>query len=154
MSPTSFRAALPRVIPSLLSATLIIIPYSNGFVKRVRKVFLQQKQRMKTRLLTFFEPLPVKRTMKKQDFFAKSHSIPRVSKCPRILPLGRCQCSGLYATCSVSCPTLPACGEKHDLCQPFFIRFICVKLPMKKVFRNVGGIPVCFRTALRFPFDR
>ena len=40
------------------------------------------------------------------------------------------------------------------ICQPFFIRFICVKLPMKKVFRNVGGIPVCFRTALRFPFDR
>ena len=54
MSPTSYQAALPRVIPSLLSATLIIIPYSNGFVKRVRKVFLQQKQRMKTRLLTFF----------------------------------------------------------------------------------------------------
>ena len=39
MSPTSYQAALPRVIPSLLSATLIIIPYSNGFVKRVRKVF-------------------------------------------------------------------------------------------------------------------
>ena len=54
MSPTSYQAALPRVIPSLLSATLIIIPYSNGFVKRVRKVFLQRKQRMKTRLLTFF----------------------------------------------------------------------------------------------------
>ena len=54
MSPTSYQAALPRVIPSLLSATLIIIPYFNGFVKRVRKVFLQQKQRMKTRLLTFF----------------------------------------------------------------------------------------------------
>ena len=54
MSPTSYQAALPRVIPSLLSATLIIIPYSNGFVKRVRKVFLQQKQRMKTRLPTFF----------------------------------------------------------------------------------------------------
>ena len=54
MSPTSYQAALPRVIPSLLSATLIIIPYSNGFVKRVRKVFLQQKQRTKTRLLTFF----------------------------------------------------------------------------------------------------
>ena len=54
MSPTSYQAALPRVIPSLLSATLIIIPYSNSFVKRVRKVFLQQKQRMKTRLLTFF----------------------------------------------------------------------------------------------------
>ena len=54
MSPTSYQAALPRVIPSLLSATLIIIPYSNGFVKRVRKVFLQQKQRAKTRLLTFF----------------------------------------------------------------------------------------------------
>ena len=54
MSPTSYQAALPRVIPSLLSATVIIIPYSNGFVKRVRKVFLQQKQRTKTRLLTFF----------------------------------------------------------------------------------------------------
>ena len=54
MSPTSYQAALPRVIPSLLSATLIIIPYSNGFVKRVRKVFLQRKQRMKMRLLTFF----------------------------------------------------------------------------------------------------
>ena len=54
MSPTSYQAALPRVIPSLLSATLIIIPYSNGFVNRVRKVFLQRKQRMKTRLLTFF----------------------------------------------------------------------------------------------------
>ena len=54
MSPTSYQAALPRVIPSLLSATLIIIPYSNGFVKRVRKVFLQRKQRTKTRLLTFF----------------------------------------------------------------------------------------------------
>ena len=54
MSPTSYQAALPRVIPSLLSATLIIIPYSNGFVKRVRKVFLQRKQRMKTRLPTFF----------------------------------------------------------------------------------------------------
>ena len=54
MSPTSYQAALPRVIPSLLSATLIIIPYSNSFVKRVRKVFLQQKQRMKTRLPTFF----------------------------------------------------------------------------------------------------
>ena len=54
MSPTSYQAALPRVILSLLSATLIIIPYSNGFVKRVRKVFLQRKQRMKTRLLTFF----------------------------------------------------------------------------------------------------
>ena len=54
MSPTSYQAALPRVIPSLLSATLIIIPYSNGFVKRVRKVFLQQKQRTKRRLLTFF----------------------------------------------------------------------------------------------------
>ena len=54
MSPTSYQAALPRVIPSLLSATLIIIPYSNSFVKRVRKVFLQRKQRMKTRLLTFF----------------------------------------------------------------------------------------------------
>ena len=116
MSPTSYQAALPRVIPSLLSATLIIIPYSNSFVKRVRKVFLQQKQRMKTRLLTFFEPLPVKRTMKKTRFFAKSHNIPRVSKCPRILPLGRCQCSGLHATFSVSYPHLPACGEKHDLC--------------------------------------
>ena len=69
MSPTSYQAALPRVIPSLLSATLIIIPYSNSFVKRVRKVFLQQKQRMKTRLPTFFEPLPVKRTMKKTRFF-------------------------------------------------------------------------------------
>ena len=69
MSPTSYQAALPRVIPSLLSATLIIIPYSNSFVKRVRKVFLQRKQRMKTRLLTFFEPLPVKRTMKKTRFF-------------------------------------------------------------------------------------
>ena len=54
MSPTSYQAALPRVIPSLLSATLIIIPYSNGFVNRVRKVFLQRKQRMKTRLPTFF----------------------------------------------------------------------------------------------------
>ncbi len=54
MSPTSYQAALPRVIPSLLSATLIIIPYSNSFVKRVRKVFLQRKQRAKTRLLTFF----------------------------------------------------------------------------------------------------
>ena len=54
MSPTSYQAALPRVIPSLLSATLIIIPYSNGFVKRVRKVFLQRKQRAKTRLPTFF----------------------------------------------------------------------------------------------------
>ena len=54
MSPTSYQAALPRVIPSLLSATLIIIPYSNGFVKRVRKVFLQRKQRMKMRLPTFF----------------------------------------------------------------------------------------------------
>ena len=54
MSPTSYQAALPRVIPSLLSVTLIIIPYSNGFVKRVRKVFLQRKQRMKTRLPTFF----------------------------------------------------------------------------------------------------
>ncbi len=54
MSPTSYQAALPRVIPSLLSATLIIIPYSNGFVKRVRKVFLQRKQRMKTWLPTFF----------------------------------------------------------------------------------------------------
>ena len=54
MSPTSYQAALPRVIPSLLSATLIIIPYSNGFVNRVRKVLLQRKQRMKTRLLTFF----------------------------------------------------------------------------------------------------
>ena len=71
MSPTSYQAALPRVIPSLLSATVIIIPYSNGFVKRVRKVFLQQKQRMKTRLLTFFEPLPVKRTMKKTRFFCQ-----------------------------------------------------------------------------------
>ena len=69
MSPTSYQAALPRVIPSLLSATLIIIPYSNSFVKRVRKVFLQRKQRMKTRLLTFFEPLPVKRAMKKTSFF-------------------------------------------------------------------------------------
>ena len=69
MSPTSYQAALPRVIPSLLSATLIIIPYSNSFVKRVRKVFLQRKQRTKTRLLTFFEPLPVKRTMKKTRFF-------------------------------------------------------------------------------------
>ena len=54
MSPTSYQAALPRVIPSLLSATLIIIPYSNSFVKRVRKVFLQRKQRTKTRLPTFF----------------------------------------------------------------------------------------------------
>ena len=54
MSPTSYQAALPRVIPSLLSATLIIIPYSNSFVKRVRKVFLQRKQRTKTWLLTFF----------------------------------------------------------------------------------------------------
>ena len=54
MSPTSYQAALPRVIPSLLSATLIIIPYSNSFVKGVRKVFLQRKQRTKTRLLTFF----------------------------------------------------------------------------------------------------
>ena len=54
MSPTSYQAALPRVIPSLLSATLIIIPYSNGFVKRVQQVFLQRKQRMKTRLLAFF----------------------------------------------------------------------------------------------------
>ena len=69
MSPTSYQAALPRVIPSLLAATLIIIPYSDGFVKRVRKVFLQRKQRMTTRLPTFLEPLPVKRTMKKTSFF-------------------------------------------------------------------------------------
>ena len=86
------------------------------FCQEGAESFLQQKQRMKTRLLTFFEPLPVKRTMKKTRFFAKSHNIPRVSKCPRILPLGRCQCSGLHATCSVSYPHLPACGEKHDLC--------------------------------------